>query len=211
MKSKEFFLFLMFLGILCIACVLFITINIQIEEEQAKSFSDEIVINFTENIVCSTSIIPTVTSSIIYENETSLETSLETSIIEIDNQEYIGVLCIPSLNITLPVTSTWNYDLLKKTPCVFSGTIENENLIIAGHNYKSHFAYLKNLSLGDTAYILDANGNFHNYEVILIETIAGDEVSNLLDGEWDLSLFTCTNANNSHRTVLRFQKIDPNI
>lgn len=193
-------------GITCVLCSLFISIYTHNQEENAKTFSNEIAINFAEQIIPSNS--PTSPTSTISSMSYTNEYENDIATIEIDNQDYIGLLCIPSLDLVLPIDNTWNYDLLKKTPCAFSGTIENKNLIIAGHNYKSHFGYLDTLKTDDTAYILDAYGTIHNYEISLIETLAADEISALLYGEWDLTLFTCVSLNNTYRCVIRLNEIN---
>lgn len=200
MKNKKFFLVFISLGTLCIVSSLFIAIYTQVEEEKAKTFSNEVVVNFTEQISSSN-------EAVTFDTSQKVDTRY-VSTLEIDDQEYIGVLCVPSLNLTLPVASDWDYNSLKNTPCTFSGTIENKNLVIAGHNYKSHFGYLDTLNIDDTAYILDASGNVHNYKITFIQILEADDITELLNNEWDLTLFTCVKLNNTHRYVVRLNEID---
>ncbi len=40
----------------------------------------------------------------------------------LDGEEYLGVLEIPSLQMTLPVISEWSYLRLKKAPCRYTGS-----------------------------------------------------------------------------------------
>ena len=48
-------------------------------------------------------------------------------------------------------------------------------MVIAGHNYSSHFGNLKNLSQDDTVIFTDVDGNRFHYRVIELETLAPDE------------------------------------
>lgn len=71
----------------------------------------------------------------------------------------IGILEIPSLDLKLPVISKWSYPLLKKAPCRYSGSVYENNLVIAAHNYRSHFGRLKTLQNGSEVIFTDASGN----------------------------------------------------
>ena len=66
----------------------------------------------------------------------------------INGYDYIGVLEIPALNLTLPIMADWDYDRLKIAPCRQFGSVETNDLVIAGHNYKTHFGYLDQLQVG---------------------------------------------------------------
>lgn len=56
---------------------------------------------------------------------------------EIDGQTYIGVLDIPALELSLPIISEWSYAGLQIAPCRYAGSVYLENLVIAGHNYRT--------------------------------------------------------------------------
>ncbi len=68
---------------------------------------------------------------------------------EIDGQSYISVLRIPALSHELPVIGEWSYPQLNIAPCRYTGLVYLDNMVIAAHNYFTHFGYLKNLSPGD--------------------------------------------------------------
>lgn len=105
---------------------------------------------------------------------------------------YVGVLDIPALELTFPIMSEWSYPNLKLSPCRYRGSAAGGDLIIAGHNYESHFGRLKNLELGDLITYTDVNGSLYSYEVSDIETLEGSAVAEMSAGDWDLTLFTCT-------------------
>lgn len=119
----------------------------------------------------------------------------------IDGRSYIGVLEILSLSLQLPVIGSWSYAELREAPCRYAGSAYQKNMVIAGHNYSSHFGNLKNLSQGDTVIFTDVDGNRFHYRVIELETLAPDAVDDLTSGDWDLTLFTCTIGGRSRVTV----------
>lgn len=120
---------------------------------------------------------------------------------EIDGFLYIGKLEIPSLDISLPIIKQWSYKALKKAPCVYCGSIYKNNMVIAGHNYKSHFGGLKTLALGDDITFTDIDGNVFSYTVAETEILAPDRTEEMSSGKYPLSLFTCTAGGASRVTV----------
>ena len=120
---------------------------------------------------------------------------------EIDGRQYVGVLEIPTLSLTLPIIGKWSYASLKLAPCIYSGTAYLKNMVIAGHNYDSHFGGLKNLRYGDSITFTDFDGNVFLYKVRDIETVKGTDIEGMLDGDWALSLFTCTLSGQMRITV----------
>lgn len=120
---------------------------------------------------------------------------------EIDGRHYIGTLEIASLGLSLPVLSEWSYPGLRIAPCRYSGSAYQHNLVIAAHNYTSHFGRLKNLSQGDSVTFTDIDGNLFFYQVAEIETLNPHSVEEMTSGDWDLTLFTCTIGGQSRVTV----------
>lgn len=124
--------------------------------------------------------------------------------VELDGNDYIGVISVPSLKIELPVLSRWSYPNLKISPCRYKGTAPEGNMIIAAHNYRSHFGRLNELSGGEEITFTDANGEIYRYEVTLVEEIRGTDIESMEFGSvenWDLTLFTCTLSGQSRVTV----------
>lgn len=117
-----------------------------------------------------------------------------TSAVAIDNTNYIGTLNIPALELTLPIASEWSLSQARRTPCRWTGSLNESNLILAGHNYRMHFGHLTDLESGDLVSFTDCNGEEFWYEVIETVVIAGTDIAGMLEGDdkWDLTLFTCT-------------------
>lgn len=139
-----------------------------------------------------------------YETQVSTETITEEALVEIENDTYIGYISIPELGIELPVMSEWSYDNLKISPCRYKGTAAEGDIIIAAHNYNSHFGRLNELSGGEEIVFTAADGKIYNYEVIQTESISGKDVEAMEFGSsenWDLTLFTCTLSGQSRVTI----------
>lgn len=120
---------------------------------------------------------------------------------DLDGAACIGVLEIPEIDLKLPVLSEWSYPLLKKAPCRYSGSAYLDNLVIAAHNYRTHFGKLKELETGDEVIFTDAAGNRFEYKVTAVEALTPQSVEDMTSGEWALSLFTCTLDGKNRVTV----------
>jgi sortase A len=117
---------------------------------------------------------------------------MEMPVIEIDGNYYVGIIEIPSLDLKLPVMSSWSYANLSISPCRFSGSIYSSDMVIAGHNYITHFGKLRNLNIGDEVKFTDSDGNEFIYEVKDLEILPPTAVEEMTDSGWELTLFTCT-------------------
>lgn len=126
---------------------------------------------------------------------------------ELDGRYYTGVLMIPSLQVELPVMQNWSYPNLRLAPCRYEGSAAAGNLIIAAHNYRSHFGDIDSLHTGDQIHFVDVYGTLYTYEVTNIEIIDGSNAPAMRDGadEWDLTLFTCTFSGRTRVTVRAVQ------
>ena len=111
---------------------------------------------------------------------------------EVEGNDYIGVLEIPSLEISLPVMSEWSYPKLKISPCRYSGSAYTGNLVIAAHDYRTHFRSIKNLAAGAQVTFTDVKGRCFYYEVDAVEVLEPTAIQDMISEEWDLTLFTCT-------------------
>ena len=112
--------------------------------------------------------------------------------VELDGLSCIGTIEIPSLDIKLPVTSDFTYDLMKLAPCRYSGSVCKGNMVIAAHNSWFHFGRIHRLDPGSQVVFTDALGNKFEYRVVLIETLTPDSVEDMTSSDYPLTLFTCT-------------------
>ena len=130
-----------------------------------------------------------------------LDPGREMPAVEVDGGRYIGVLEVPSLGLELPVMETWSYPNLRVAPCRYSGSAYQDDMIVAAHNYKTHFGQLKELRPGDEVRFTDTEGNVFRYAVAELETLGKYDVEEMKSGGWALTLFTCTYGGQSRVTV----------
>lgn len=115
----------------------------------------------------------------------------ETPSVVIDGKYYIGILSLPSLGLELSVIKDWSYSNLRSAPCIYSGSLETFDLVIAAHNYNTHFGRLKYIRGGDEVTFTDMDGNIVRLEVEFSETTAPTAIEYMTAGEYPLTLFTC--------------------
>ena len=126
----------------------------------------------------------------------------------------IGLIEINSIGLNYPIISTFNYDLLKISPCRFFGPMPNEvgNLCIAGHNYNNYkfFSKLKNLKIGDIINIYDLSGNKVAYSVYNSFETDYDDLSCInqdTDGKREITLVTCNYIKNRRIIIKSTEKV----
>ena len=122
-------------------------------------------------------------------------------VVMLDGYEYVGYVEIPALELKLPVMSEWDYERLKIAPCRQFGSSRTDDLVIAAHNYESHFGHLKDLSIGDTVTFTDMDGIVNTYAIEKIETLDPSAVDAVQNSGYDLVLYTCTKGGQTRITV----------
>lgn len=137
-----------------------------------------------------------------------LNPQMEMPVAEMDGIGYIGTLRIPALELELPVIGEWSYPNLKIAPCRYVGSAYLNTLVIAAHNYQSHFGTLKNLSEGDAVTFTDMDGNLFCYEVAALETLPPTAIAEMTASDYDLTLFTCT-LGGANRVTARCDRVIP--
>jgi len=116
--------------------------------------------------------------------------------------EPMGILQIEKLGFELPVLEDWSYQFLTIAPCRYSGSVEERNLILLGHNYDRHFGTLKTLEIGNEIRFYDMENQEYCYQVGEIEILESTQLEDLVTSGYDLSLFTCT-PGGQRRVVVR--------
>lgn len=135
-----------------------------------------------------------------------LNPEMEMPVRTIDGVDYIGILTIPAIDLELPVASAWSYDLLRLAPCRFAGSAYTDDLVIAGHNYTSHFADLHALQQGDVLSFTDVDGNVFTYRVAETEILGENAVKEMVGSGYALSLFSCT-VGGQYRVTVRCERL----
>nr|WP_325196758.1 sortase [uncultured Oscillibacter sp.] len=190
--------FLMGAGLLLVAAALFLTVYNLWDERRATETAAQTMEEMA----------PLVAEAVMPEESGEevipdylLDPGMDRPTVEIGGRDYIGTLEIPALELSLPVISRWSYPNLKIAPCRYAGDTYEDHLIIAGHNYQSHFGRLKELLPGDLVQFTDVDGNVFSYSVVETEILKKTDVEELESGDWDLTLFTCTIGGKTRVTV----------
>jgi len=130
----------------------------------------------------------------------------EEKIVNIDGNDYIGTINIPILNLELPIMSDWDYNKMKISPCRYYGSIITNDLVICAHSYDNLFGRLKNLNTGDLLILTDMNNNEYIYKVEVIEILSPNKVEEMIESDFDLTLFTCT-KDALNRVTVRLNRV----
>ena len=109
---------------------------------------------------------------------------MEMPVTELEGNGYIGILQIPSLELTLPVMSQWSYKGLKIAPCRYSGSVYSGSMVIAGHNYRSCFGKIGSLTEGEQVIFTDVKGRVFLYEVAGTEIVNAYDIQGMTDEDW---------------------------
>lgn len=120
----------------------------------------------------------------------------------------IGLIEIPSINISYPILSNSTEELLKISVCRFSGPLPNRigNLCIAGHNYKNTlmFSKLHKLNMNDSIFITDLNNIRLEYIIYEKYTVKENNLNCITNtNDMQITLITCNDNNNSERIVVK--------
>ena len=194
---------LVFVGVLFVLASLGLTMRNLYEDEQVRINTDVI-----EDAVSAAKLSDYASSQYdeLYIPDYQLDPEFEMPVFEHDDREYIGILDIDALGLSLPVISEFTYSNLKVAPVRYVGDIYDGTCIIGAHNYSSHFGKIGSLNVGDSVRFTDMDGNIFEYTVSGQEILPGTDVSGLCDGDWDLTLFTCTRGG-VNRVVVRLDAV----
>lgn len=184
------------LGLLFLIAALFLTGYNLYDGERASEASQEILTELEAQIPD--------------EPETSIPNTIEERqmpAVQIGEYRYIGTLEIPALELALPIMEEWDDTRLRISPCRYAGSVYQDNMVLAGHNYNKHFRRVKNLPMGSEILFTDVEGNEYLYEMAWIETLQPTQVEEMTyqsgdpATDWDLTLFTCTTGGGSRVTM----------
>ena len=121
--------------------------------------------------------------------------------IEIDGVCYLGTIRFPRRGLALPVIADWAFDSLRLAPVRYAGSVATDDLVIAGHNYSTHFSVLHQVETDEEIVFTDAAGREIRYVVRMTEVLEPTAVEEMVSGDWDLTLFTCTYGGKTRRAV----------
>lgn len=199
MKHSKAGIFCMIFGIVLICAALLLLLHNQMENIAAGENTRQTMSQLREEIKAQLQTRPeTPVFPLLPENhvdpydEEAVEASYEMKEVEINGNAYVGDLSIPTLGLELPILSECSEALLKIAPCRQFGSSKSGDLVIAGHNYRSHFGSLSKLCIADLVQFTDMDGLTTTYSVENVSVISPDAVDAVENSEWDLVLYTCT-------------------
>lgn len=204
--NKRHGLFCVVLGTILLVAALSLVFYNRNENEKSGKAAQSVLEELVKEIPEPVAIVPTqaMTGNIYDEYDVEILTEIEETTIIIENNGYIGILSIPALNLELPVMSEWSYPNLNIAPCRYKGSIGSGDIIIAAHNYRTHFGRMSELGGGETFTFTEADGTVHTYEVTEIIQLDGRDIDGMEFGSaenWDMTLFTCTLGGQSRVTL----------
>ena len=203
MKKRSFGNICIILGVFLILGAGGLYIHNILEERRAEQSADHITLELVEDLkVMAPETRPAGDAAQQDPNDQmndAPDTEMDT--VEIDGHTYIGLLTIPALDLKLPVMSEWSYPDLRISPCRYTGTVGDNDLVILAHNYKRHFGMLKTLGVGEEVAFTDVHSVTTVYKVMEIEEIEPTNVESMTISDFDLTLFTCTYGGNARFTV----------
>lgn len=195
---KKFGIVFVVIGAVLIASALLLFLYNEREDAQAGMQSEEVLSEVHAAIAARKELNDTATKTLPENNETAEPTEetepqeKELPAVEVQGYSCIGVLSIPDIEIELPVLSDWDYVRLTVAPCRQFGSSRTDDLVIAAHNYSSHFGALSKLELGAEIIFTDMDGIENHYELKRLVTLAPNAVDEVQYSGYDLVLYTCT-------------------
>lgn len=83
----------------------------------------------------------------------------------IDGNDYIGMIEVPFIHVKLPVYSCWDEYIVRSVPCRYSGSIYDSTLIVGGINTGEVFDFLTVLNKGEIINFIDMTGKIYTFSI----------------------------------------------
>lgn len=142
-----------------------------------------------------------ITDAMVTEDNGIFDPDMEMPSVLINGVRYIGTLEIPSVGVKLPVAKEWSYDNLSLSPCRYTGSVYKRDMVIAAHNYRTHFGKLFGIAMDDKVRFTDVEGRTFDFVVEDIEVRDPYDIEGMVESDYDLTLFTCTLGGRTRLTI----------
>ena len=109
------------------------------------------------------------------------------STLSIDGTDFVGILEMPRCGSALPVCADWGKP--SKYPCHFSGSVYERTMQIGGTTQKGQYDFYREISVGDSVFFTDMEGNRYTYTVTNIHYAKNADQAALGREDADLKLF----------------------
>ena len=191
-KRGSFVLLLLGAALLCAAFLL--AAKNRREETSAGEAAAALLVQAEQTIVQHTAppaAVPTPAPSAAAEETLSSSPSASPSAAP-EDPAFLGVLSVPAVSLTVPVLAEWSYYHLTLAPCRDCGSVETGDLVIAAHNYDTHFGRLSRIAPGDSVYFTDMAGNTTEYAAASVEQRDPSDAEGVRESGYPLVLYTCS-------------------
>ena len=109
------------------------------------------------------------------------------AVLSLDGPDFIGLLELPRYGSTLPVCAQWG--AVSKYPCCFDGSAYDRTLQIGATSQKGQYDFYRELSVGDSLFFTDMEGNRYAYTVTALHYVKHADRTALHQEDADLTLF----------------------
>ena len=113
----------------------------------------------------------------------------EMPILQLEGQDFSGLIQIPAFGVTLPIGSRWDRNLVSQYPCRFWGSAYDSTLVLGGKDREGQFDFCTRMDHGDVVMITDMTGTQFRYTVSRIDRSKDASAEILSEDAWDLTLF----------------------
>ena len=85
------------------------------------------------------------------------------AVLSIDGTDFVGILEMPKFGTSLPVCADWGE--ISKYPCRFGGSVYDRTMQIGGTSQTGQYDFYREISVGDSVFFTDMEGNRFSYAV----------------------------------------------
>lgn len=107
--------------------------------------------------------------------------------LSVDGTDFVGILEMPRYQSVLPVGASWGKS--QAYPCRFDGSIYDGTMQIGATTQKGQYDFYRELSVGDTVFFTDMEGNRYTYEITALRNEAHADQAALQQQAAALTLF----------------------